>query len=81
MKTAMNTGKSGRGKFSERLKLAMKQAGMKRPIDLFKALVDNGYGGAYQTVLYWCDGVYKPNIDNACLIARVLGKSTDFLLM
>lgn len=46
MKTAMNKGKARpSAKFADRLKIAMKRRGMTRPVDLFKALVDNGYEG------------------------------------
>ena len=81
MKTRMNTSKSGgSAKFSERLKIAMNERGMHRPVDLWKALVANGYTGRYQTVLYWIDGVFEPSLGNAAMIARSLGKTVEFFV-
>lgn len=81
MKTRMNTRKSEEGaKFSERLKIAMKRRGMTRPVDLFKALVDNGYEGRYQTVINWLDGRHAAQLNHVCMIARALGCRVDFFV-
>lgn len=75
----MNKGKcKGGGKLARRIKSAMKRNGMARPVDLFKALVDNGYCGEYQTVLNWLDGRNEPQIAHLFLIARATNVSADF---
>lgn len=81
MKTAMNKGEYRRtAKFASQLKIAMNERGMKRPVDLWKVLVANGYTGRYQTVIYWIDGVFEPTLSNAGMIARALGKPVDFFI-
>ena len=65
-------------KISEMIAKGMKMRNMTRPVDLFKALVDAGYEGTYQTVLNWVDGTNEPLLKHLVIIARALNLPVAF---